>query len=205
MTHVAWNAEAEPEPQLEGLLEAARETGLLVVRFAACGRSARSLPWSTLEPWTRTRAVTVADVAGDVAGAALGIALCADLVVLRSDAGLVLPEVTASPPADLLWAAGRAGPRALRRCLLGDGRIDADEAADLALAHDVIGPDDGLPLGGRLSVAALTAARDLVRARVSGTAAMQLELATFRFLFAVGDPREGAAAFLEKREPDFGE
>ena len=47
------------------------------------------------------------------------------------------------------------------------------------------------------------AARDLMRCRAGGTAGRALELATFRLLFAAGDPVEGARAFLEKRPPRF--
>ena len=54
-----------------------------------------------------------------------------------------------------------------------------------------------------MSVASLTAARDLLRASARGSAGLALELATFRLLFAAGDPEEGARAFLEKRDPKF--
>jgi 1,4-dihydroxy-2-naphthoyl-CoA synthase len=42
-----------------------------------------------------------------------------------------------------------------------------------------------------------------MRAAAHGSAGLALELASFRLLFAVGDPKEGARAFLEKRQPDF--
>jgi enoyl-CoA hydratase/carnithine racemase len=54
-----------------------------------------------------------------------------------------------------------------------------------------------------MSVASLTAARDLMRASARGSAGLALELASFRLLFAAGDPEEGARAFLEKRDPEF--
>ena len=60
-----------------------------------------------------------------------------------------------------------------------------------------------LPLPSNLSVAALTTARDLMRSAISGGPGLALELASFRLLFAAGEPAEGARAFLEKRRPDF--
>jgi enoyl-CoA hydratase/carnithine racemase len=42
-----------------------------------------------------------------------------------------------------------------------------------------------------------------MRASARGSAGLALELATFRLLFAAGDPEEGARAFLEKRDPRF--
>ena len=43
-----------------------------------------------------------------------------------------------------------------------------------------------------------------MRSRADGGAGRALELATFRLLFAAGDPEEGARAFLERRSPRFG-
>ena len=42
-----------------------------------------------------------------------------------------------------------------------------------------------------------------MRAAAHGSAGLALELASFRLLFAAGDPEEGARAFLDKREPEF--
>jgi hypothetical protein len=61
-----------------------------------------------------------------------------------------------------------------------------------------------LPISRTVSLASCIAARDLARTRSTRRPALALELATFRFLFAVGDPAEGAAAFLERRTPGFG-
>jgi len=73
----------------------------------------------------------------------------------------------------------------------------------LGVATAVVPVDEPLPLPKSMSEASLTAARDLMRASARGSAGLALELASFRLLFAAGDPEEGACAFLEKRAPDF--
>ena len=180
----------------------AREPGLLVVTFDRDDGS-DPVPWPVLEPWTRSRAVTVADVRADLSGGGLEVALCSDLVYLRVGAHLGLPPGPLVPGAGLVWALGRAGRAALDRGLLGDGRIGGAEAVELGLAQRVLAGHEGLPLPEPHSVVALTAARDLARAGAGGAGALQLELATFRLLFATGEPQEGARAFVEKRDPEF--
>ena len=71
------------------------------------------------------------------------------------------------------------------------------------LAHEVVDSADELPLPSPASLAAATAARDLMRSQAAGEPGRALELATFRLLFASGDPNEGARAFLERRNPTF--
>lgn len=198
-----WRSDRPAAGQLAELLDEAARPGFLVVRFEG-GGGAGELAWRRLEAWTRSRAVTVADVAADLAGCGLAVALCCDLVFVRSGGSLQLPAASAPPPSPaVVWALRRAGIRALARGLLGGGPIGADAAVALGLAHDRA-PDDGpLPLPSPVSEAALTAARDLLRARSGSSRAAALEMASFRLLFAGGDPEEGARAFLDKREPEF--
>ena len=180
----------------------ARETGHLLLNFPG-GGDGRALSWSVVEPWTRSRAVTVAEVTGELASPALDVALCSDLVYLRPRARLRL-SVSPAPPSDgVIWALGRAGRAALARGLLEEGDVSASDAVALGLALAVVNDEDALPLPETLSVASLTAARDLLRASARGSAGLALELASFRLLFAAGDPEEGARAFLEKRDPKF--
>jgi enoyl-CoA hydratase/carnithine racemase len=199
-----WTLEWPAADQLRELAIAARAPGILVVRFwdlAADG----AVSWTDLEPWARSRAVTVADVAGGVGGAGLEVALCCDLVFVRDGASLVLPGVECPPATGLLWALARAGSGALARALLDGGSVPAREAVRLGLAHQVVAADADLPLPDPASTVALTSARDLMRSRAGGSAGRALELATFRLLFAAGDPEEGARAFLERRMPRFGD
>jgi len=199
-----WDPERSASDQIRELLAEARDLGPLVVRFPDGGGDG-SVPSRLLDEWSRSRAVTIADVAGTVRSPALDCALCCDLVFMRVDAALELPAADGPPPsAAVVWALARAGVRAARIGLLEGGRIGAAEAVASGLAHEVVPADGELPLPRPASVAAMTAARDLVRSRAGGGPAEALELATFRLLFAAGDPEEGARAFLEKREAVFG-
>ncbi len=196
-----WSSEPA-ESQLAALCADAGEVGVLVVRFTVPA-AAPPVEWRWLEPWTRTRTVTVADVRAPLAGGPLEVALLADLVVLRQGATLELPGPSEIPSAGLIWALGRAGRAALAAGLLMPTRLEPTRAVELGLAQAVLGVDEPLPIPGAASVTVLTAARDLARAEMSGSAGRGLEHATFRFLFAAGDPEEGARAFLDKREPRF--
>jgi enoyl-CoA hydratase/carnithine racemase len=192
-----------PAQQLRELTAEASTPGVLVVRFRDAV-AAGPLPWDTIEPWLRSRAVTVADVGGALGGGALEVALCCDLVFVRAGAALDLPAIDSPPGAGLLWASARAGHGALARVLLDGGSMPAQEAVQVGLAHQLVAADADLPLPDPVSIAVLTAARDLLRSRADGSAGRALELATFRLLFAAGDPEEGARAFLERRAPRFG-
>ena len=202
MRRVEWSHGGEIGAKVAALVPDMREIGYLVVDYPEEG-DGRCISWAILEPWTRSRAVTVAVVPGALASPALDIALCSDLVYLRSEARLRL-TTSASPPSDgVIWALGRAGRPALARGLLEEGDLSADEAMTLGLANGIVAADEPLPLPENMSVASLTAARDLLRASAHGSAGLALELASFRLLFAAGDPGEGARAFLEKRDPEF--
>ncbi len=196
-----WRAADDGPGRLCELAELGRTPGPLVVTFegAGCGGP---LPWSGLEGWIASRAVTVAEVRCDLGSPGLEVALTSDLVVLREGARLGLPPVDAQPQPGLMWAACRAGRGALARVLLSGGDLDADEALRLGLVHAVLAPEEPLPVDTGVSVAALTGARDLIRAGRGGGSGV-LELATFRLLFATGDPGEGARAFLERRPARF--
>lgn len=202
MRRVEWSHREAPHIQLTRLVAEAIDIGYLVVEYPAGGDGA-GLAWSTVAPWTRSRAVTVALATGRLASPALDVALCSDLVYLRPAASLVLSGSPAPPSDGVIWALGRAGRKALARGLLEVGEVSAGEALDLAIANAVVAGGEDLPLPANRSVAALTAARDVLRAGARGSAGLALELASFRLLFAAGDPEEGARAFLEKREPKF--
>lgn len=148
--------------------------------------------------------MTVAEIGTQLGSPGLEVALTSDIVVLRQGADLRLPDGSSVPSAGLLWALGRAGTAALRVGLLEPRPLTPEEALRLGLAHHVLSAEQELPVGNGRSPSALVAARDLLRARGGSAAgALALELATFRLLFAVGHPGEGARAFLERRPPVF--
>ena len=202
MRELIWNHDQEAGAQLTALVTEAREIGYLAVEYSP-GGDGEPLPWSAVEPWTRSRAVTVADVSGVLASPALEVALCSDLVYLRPQAELRLAFGDGPPSDGVIWALGRAGRAALARGLLDGDDLAAADAVHLGIATGSVPADVPLPMPRSMSVASLTAARDLMRAGARGSAGLALELASFRLLFAAGDPEEGARAFLEKRDPDF--
>ncbi len=198
MKTVEWRTEESPQSQLDTLCGLATRPGVLHARFVASGEI-RDLAWKALEPWTRSRAVTVAEVGSDLASPGLDVALCSDLVYLHPGVRLLFGQ--GEPTAGLLWALGRAGRAALARGLLDSAPVAGDEAVRLGLAQRVL-QDGELPLVPRdASLVALTTARDLMRS--STGARSDLELAAFKLLFSSGDPGEGARAFLERRAPEF--
>jgi len=203
MRTTPWTPGVPPAQQLRELAAEALTPGVVIVRFRDAV-TAGPLPWGAIEPWLRSRAVTVADVGGALGGGALEVALCCDLVFVREGAALDLPAIDSTPGTGLLWAAARAGHGALARVLLDGGSMRAQEAVRIGLAHQVVADEAVLPLPEAASIAALTSARDLLRSRADGSAGRALELATFRLLFAAGDPEEGARAFLERRAARFG-
>jgi hypothetical protein len=169
MRRIGWNHEKDAGTQVASLAAETREIGYLVVSFQP-GGDGEPLPWSVLEPWTRSRAVTVADVGGDLSSPALDVALCSDLVYLRPQARLRL-AASAGPPSDgVIWALGRAGRAALARGLLDVGDLSAVDAVSLGVATGIAAADGPLPLPEVMSVASLTAARDLMRAAARGSA-----------------------------------
>jgi enoyl-CoA hydratase/carnithine racemase len=202
MRNLVWNHDGEVEEQLRSLRTEIHDIGYLVVTFPG-GGDGKPITWSAVEAWTRSRAVTVADIGGALASPALDVALCSDLVYLRPGAVLELARGGGPPSDGVIWALGRAGRAALARGLLEETDLTAVDAVALGVASGVVPDGHSLPLPEPVSLASLTAARDLMRAAARGSAGLALELASFRLLFSAGDPEEGARAFLEKRDPDF--
>ena len=195
---VEWNPEQGAAVQLEFWCGLAGEPGVLHALFGQPGESA-AIDWIGLEPWTRSRAVTVAEVSSTICGSALDVALCSDLVYLHR--GAELSPAPGEPSVGLVWALGRAGRAALARGLLDPRPIDADEAVRLGLAQRVLEDGESPWVSDEVSVVALSTGRDLMRSSVG--ARSEIELASFRLLFASGDPGEGARAFFDRRSPEF--
>ena len=202
MKKLRWNHSKDPSLQVAAFAAEASELGFLTAEFKS-GGDGSGLCWSALEPWTRSRAVTLAVLDGAIASPALDIALCSDLVYVLPSARLRLARGRQAPAPGVIWALGRAGRRALARGLLSPVDLDGAEAVEIGIAHGIIQDRDAMPVTDRASLTASTAARDLMRSVIPGGAGLALELAAFRLLFASGDPERGAGAFLEKKEPSF--
>ncbi|MCH8989931.1 MAG: enoyl-CoA hydratase/isomerase family protein [Chloroflexi bacterium] len=157
----------------------------------------------------------IAAIRGPCLGGALELVLACDIRIATEDAVLGLPEVRVGIPsvieASLLpptVGLGRA-----RRLLLTGEAVDASEALAMGLVDRVV------PAGLLMDVAHETANRFLgmsrdVLASQKEIVAKWLELGEeesaaftikeFARMFTTPVPREGMAAFLEKRAPEFG-
>lgn len=126
----------------------------------------------------------VAVASGEITAAQL----LADVLIATPSARLTISGDSALVGA-LVW---RLGPRALQAYIRG---IEVADVADAIVAND----EEAAAWLGRRSELALDSAAALIR-RHGGDA---LERAEFARLFAIGEPQEGLAAFLEKRAPRF--
>ncbi|PHQ38836.1 enoyl-CoA hydratase [Halorubrum persicum] len=160
-------------------------------------------------------APTVAAVNGYAFGGGSELALACDLRVAAESAVIGQTEI------DLGIIPGWGGTQRLPR-LVGDEtarrlvflgeRIDASEAADIGLVGEVV-PDDAFDdrideLAAALAAkpaVAMRAAKEALNAAREGSQAngLALERRAWAGLFGTHDQREGMAAFVEKREPEF--
>jgi enoyl-CoA hydratase/carnithine racemase len=160
-------------------------------------------------------APTVAAVDGYAFGGGCELALACDLRVAAESAVLGQTEI------DLGIIPGWGGTQRLpdlvgdevaRRLIFLGERIDAEEAAEVGFVGEVVADDafdDRIDeLTGELAAkpaTALRAAKEALNAAGDGSAAtgLALERRAWAGLFGTHDQREGMAAFLEKRDPEF--
>ena len=160
---------------------------------------------------------TVAAVAGFALGGGTELAISCDLVVAAGDATLGLPEVRLglvpagggtqllarrvgrSVAKDLVLTGRRVGAAEARRLGLVDRVVPAAEvrAAATALAAEIAA---NAPTAVRLAKWALEVGADL-----SQEAAMEVEDQAWRRAVLSDDRREGVAAWVEQRDPDWPE
>lgn len=157
----------------------------------------------------------IASVMGAAAGAGLGFAAAADLVVAGRSASFVLAHVRvgASPDAATSWHLPRAMgvKRAMAMALLAEP-LSADEALAAGLVSHVV-DDAQLPeftqaLARRLAQGpgvALAQAKRLINRSLGNSLGQQLaaEARSMGISAATDDFVEGPRAFLEKRKPAF--
>jgi enoyl-CoA hydratase len=168
--------------------------------------------------WDRIRRISkpvIAAVNGWALGGGCELAMTLDLVVAGEGAKFGQPEIDlgvipgAGGTQRLTRAIGKA--KAMRLILTGDP-ISARDAYDAGLvaqlAQDELVVEDALALAAKVaskSPIALRLAKEAVNAayEMSLTDALAHERRLFYLLFASDDQKEGMAAFLEKRDPDF--
>lgn len=154
----------------------------------------------------------IAAVAGHAAGAGVSLACLADIVVAEEDAQFTFSflRLALGPDWGLSWSLPRrVGATQARGLILARGAIDADEAQHIGLV-DHIAEDSALDAavalakeicnGPREATAAIkTMLSDLAGLRAALDAEMQMQLARF----PAWEHQEGAAAFRNKRAPDY--
>ena len=168
--------------------------------------------------WDRVRRITkpvIAAVSGWCLGGGNELAMTLDLVIASESAKFGQPEIKigvipgAGGTQRLVRALGKS--RAMEMILTGDP-MDAREALARGLVARVV-PDevlieDALALAAQIatrSPLALRLAKEAVNVayEMSLTDALAYERRLFYLLFASEDQKEGMAAFLEKRTPEF--
>lgn len=160
--------------------------------------------------------ISIAAVNGYALGGGFELALAADLRYLAADATIGQPEVNLGviPGAGGTQRIADLAGVGVARDLVYSGRmVPAEEAHRLRLAERVLDPDGVLDVAvadaRRFATGprkALAAAKAAIRAAVltPGPDGLATEKALFIALFGGEEQREGMAAFLEKRSPDFG-
>jgi enoyl-CoA hydratase len=168
--------------------------------------------------WDRIRRITkpvIAAVNGWAVGGGCELAMTLDIIVAGEGARFGQPEIGigvipgAGGTQRLTRAIGKS--KAMEMILTGDP-ITAQEALDAGLVarvtQDELCVEDALTLAAKIatkSPIALRLAKEAVNAayEMSLTDALAHERRLFYLLFASEDQKEGMAAFLEKRSPDF--
>jgi methylglutaconyl-CoA hydratase len=160
-------------------------------------------------------APTVACVQGNAFGGGVGLIACCDIAVCVEAARFALTEVRLGlvPATISPHVIAAIGPRAARRWFLSGETFDARTAREAGLVHEVVAAEAFEPAVATLVEALLAGgpaaqqeAKDLIR-EVAGRAPDEAlrrstshRLARLR---ASREGREGVAAFLEKRLPDW--
>jgi methylglutaconyl-CoA hydratase len=158
---------------------------------------------------------TLALVQGPAFGGGVGLVACCDIAIAAESASFCLSEARLGliPAAISPYVIAAMGERAARRYFLTAERFSAAEARRLGLVHEVV-PDEQLEARGERLVKALLAggpkAQGAAKELISEVARRPLdddlveETARRIAELRVGrEGREGIAAFLEKRKPDW--
>jgi len=154
-------------------------------------------------------------VNGAAAGAGYGLALSADVVIAARSAvfSAAYGALGVSPDGGLTWLLPRLiGLRAAQEIIISNRRVTAEEAQAMGMITRVVDDEalaaEGAAVAAKLAagpVAAIARSRALLLAASENSFEMHLELEARGIAASVAGPegREGVAAFLAKRKPDF--
>lgn len=181
---------------------------------AANLRDARQLA-RLLESLARLPIPTVALVQGAAYGGGVGLVAACDFAIASPAANFALSEVKLGliPAVISPYIVAAIGPRAAKRLFLSAERIDAAEALRLGLITEIVAADRLRERGEALAAEllanapeAMAAVKDLLREVASRPLDAALIEETAKRIArqrAGAEAREGIAAFLEKRKPDW--
>jgi enoyl-CoA hydratase len=167
------------------------------------------------DPVARARKPVIAAVAGYALGGGCEVAMMCDFIIAADTAKFGQPEINlgvmpgAGGTQRLARFVGKA--KAMDMCLTGR-MMDADEANKCGLVSRVV-PADKL-IEEALKVASVIASKSTVISMMTKesvnrafettlTEGIRFERRVFHAMFATEDQKEGMAAFVEKRKPNF--
>lgn len=172
-------------------------------------------PFAALEVLTRARTPLVAAVAGFALGGGCELAMICDIILAADTAQFGQPEI------NLGVIPGLGGTQRLTRAVgaykaaelvLTGRRMGAEEAERAGLVSRVVPAADLLSTADEVaqgiaakSLPVVYAAKEALRAAQETPLAegLRFEKLTFAALFALDDQKEGMAAFVGKRAPEF--
>ncbi len=170
---------------------------------------------SSWERITRMRKPVVAAVAGFALGGGCELAMMCDFIIAADTAKFGQPEITlgimpgAGGTQRLTRFVGKS--KAMEMCLTGR-MMDAAEAERAGLVSRVVPADeliaDTLKAAAKIAAMSLPAVmmtKETVNRAYETTLAegVRFERRVFHAMFATEDQKEGMAAFVDKRKPDF--
>lgn len=168
--------------------------------------------------WERLRGIkkpVIAAVSGYALGGGCELALACDMIIASDTAVFGQPEI------NLGVIPGAGGTQRLARTIgkawamemvLMDRRLSAKEAAQFGLVNRVVPVDDLMEEAAKMATniaerapVAIRFAKDAVNMALETTlsAGLAYERNHFYTLFATQDQKEGMAAFVEKRKPEW--
>lgn len=170
----------------------------------------------TRELFTAIPVPVIAAITGHCAGAGVTYATRSDYRIVSSAAQFCMPEIDRGSVAgggiDMMAVGVPSGP--LRMMLYSGARYTADQVARMHLVDEVVNPDDVLVTAwswaerlsrkSRRALVQMKRAIGLMSRQLAGSEEAFRETQRMTVsLMDVGDSREGLAAFVEKREPQY--